>query len=95
MSLRLAGNCSITTLLLSGSNGHRASWSLSEVQLASMSTGTAVDELVGTMIACHSCIAGLVYGSLDMYETESCIRCVCALKINKYWGDMIWAFCSR
>ena len=48
-----------------------------EVQLASMSTGTAVPELVGIATACHKGIAGLVCGSLDMCETASCIRCVC------------------
>ena len=35
MSLRLAGNCSITTLLLSGSNGHRTYCSVLERGTAS------------------------------------------------------------
>ena len=47
-----------------------------------MSTGTAVHELVGTLTAYHTGIAGLVGGSLDMYETESCIRCVCAQAVG-------------
>ena len=51
---------------------------LNEVQSASMSTGTAVHELVGTLTAYHKGIAGLVGGSLDMYETALCIQCVCA-----------------
>ena len=43
-----------------------------------MSTGTAVHELVGTLTAYHTGIAGLVGGSLDVYETAFCIQCVCA-----------------
>ena len=40
-----------------------------------MSTATAVHELVGTTVACHKGIAGLVCGSLD-------IKIIMIIKIN-------------
>ena len=83
-------NCSITKLLLSESTGHRTSWSLREVQLASMSTGTAVPELVGIATACHKGIAGLVCWSLDMCETASCIRCVFVQATSEVWWALVW-----
>ena len=49
----------------------------------SMSTATAVHELVGTTVACHKGIAGLVCGSLDMYAIESYIRYVCTQEASE------------
>ena len=48
-----------------------------------MWTATAVHELVGTTVACHKGIAGLVCGSLDMQAIEYFIRYVCAQEASE------------
>ena len=75
------------------------SWFVREVQLASMSTGTAVHELVGTLTAYHTGIAGLVGGSLDNCMRQHLVFDAFAhrqpVEFDKHWGDMVAASCSR
>ena len=46
-------------------------------------SATAVHEMVGTTVACHKGIAGLVCVSLDRYATEYCTQCVCAQEASE------------